>query len=102
MGESIEKIKLGHKTPNYFFEYLTFALMKKAPNKKFLKTLGKRIKGLREKHDISQDQLAFECDTTQKQISKVELGQINTSAERLRAIADAFDMKLKELFDFEY
>jgi DNA-binding XRE family transcriptional regulator len=102
LGENIEKIYLGHKTPKYFFDYLTFALVKKTPNKKFLKALGKRIKGLREKHDISQDQLAFECDTTQKQISKVELGQINTSAERLRAIADAFDMKLKELFDFEY
>ena len=81
---------------------MNFVSVKSKPNKKFLKNLGKRIKELRKKQDISQDQLAFECNTTQKQISKIELGQINTSAERLRAIADTFDMKLKDLLDFDY
>lgn len=76
--------------------------MKKKSDKKFLKVLGGRIRALRKQADISQDQLAFEAGIRREQIIRIESGTQNTSVDILKKIADTFEIKLKELFDFEY
>lgn len=76
--------------------------MKKKSDKNFIKALGKRIKELRKEQAISQDQLAFEVGIRREQVIRIESGTQNTSIDIVRKIADNFDMKLKEFFDFEY
>ena len=76
--------------------------MKKTASKKFLKALGRRIKELRERQEISQSQLAFECDIPRTQVSRIELGTHSTSVSNILAIANSLNIRLKELYDFEY
>ncbi len=80
----------------------TFAYVKIHYSKKAVKALGKRIREIRIKQKISQDQLAFEIGTTQKQISRIERGEINTSIAHVLAIAKVLDIHIKDLLDFEY
>ena len=54
------------------------------------------------KQKISQDQLAFEIGTDQKQISRIERGEINTSIAHILAIASVLNVHVKELWDFKY
>jgi transcriptional regulator with XRE-family HTH domain len=74
--------------------------VKQKSDKKFLKVLGKRIKDIRLKQKISQNQLAFEVGIRREQIIRIEFGSQNTSIDILKKIADAFEMELKDLFDF--
>ena len=76
--------------------------MKKKSDKKFLIDLGKRIKELRKQQEISQDQLAFEIGIRREQVIRIEFGKQSTNIDILRKMADTFDMKLKELLDFQY
>jgi transcriptional regulator with XRE-family HTH domain len=71
-------------------------------SKKAVRALGKKIREIRIKQKISQDQLAFEIGTTQKQISRIERGEINTSIAHILAIAAIFNIHVKELWDFKY
>jgi transcriptional regulator with XRE-family HTH domain len=79
-----------------------FASMKIHYSKKAVKALGKKIRETRIKQKISQDQLAFEIGTTQKQISRIERGEINTSIAHILAIAAILNVHVKELWDFKY
>ena len=64
--------------------------------------LGARIRALRKQEGISQDQLAFEIDTRREQIIRIEFGAQNTGIDTLKKVADAFEIPLKELFNFDY
>lgn len=55
---------------------------------------------MRREQNLSQAQLAFETGSTQKQISLIELGKINTSVAQLLSIAHVLNVPVKELFDF--
>jgi len=60
--------------------------------------LGKRIKELRGKSDISQDQLAKKADIPFSTLVKIEAGYTpNPSMETLIKIADAFEVTIDEL-----
>jgi transcriptional regulator with XRE-family HTH domain len=71
-------------------------------SKKAVKSLGRKIREIRIKQKISQDQLAFEIGTDQKQISRIERGEINTSIAHILAIASVLNVHVKELWDFKY
>lgn len=77
---------------------MDFYYVKARYNKSILKALGKRIKQLREKEEISQTQLAYECGISQVQISRIETGEINTTVGTLSVIAEVLDVSLKDLF----
>ena len=76
--------------------------MKIKKSKKTRLLFGQRVKQLRKAQKISQGQLAFESELSLSGISVVERGMKNVSLETSLAIAKAFGMKLKELYDFEY
>lgn len=60
--------------------------------------LGKRIKELRGKSDISQDQLAKKANIPFSTLVKIEAGYTpNPSMETLIKIADAFEVTIDEL-----
>lgn len=63
--------------------------------------LGKRIKELRSKRKMTQQQLAELIDIDQRNLSNIELG-INFSSKSLIKIAEIFNIPVKELFEFEH
>ena len=73
----------------------------KSTDKKFLKALGKKIKGLRKAQKISQDQLAYESNMHRTHINRIENGKLDAGISKLRAIAKALNIGLKELVDVE-
>ena len=75
---------------------------RRPPNKKFRKALGSRIQHIRIEMKISQSQLGYETDIHRDQIGRIERGVLSPSADTLEAISKVFEMKLKELLDFEY
>ena len=73
----------------------------KSTDKKFLKALGKKIKGLRKAQKISQDQLAYESNMHRTHINRIENGKLDAGISKLRAIAKAMNISLKELIDID-
>lgn len=65
------------------------------------KAIGKRVKELRRSRKWTQEQFAEKIDIDQRTLSAVECG-INFPTKHFIKIAKAFDIELKELFDFEH
>jgi len=68
----------------------------------FLINLGIHIRQLREKKNLSQENLAHDCNIPKSQIARIELAKINTTVKTLIKIANALDVEPKELFDLKY
>lgn len=62
--------------------------------------LGARIKELRKRKGLTQEQLAEKVDLATRYISLIEVGRSSPSLETIENIANAFDVELKDLFDF--
>ncbi len=62
--------------------------------------VGQRIKELRTKQGLSQEEFAFKCDLDRTYITSLERGKRNISLENLEKIAKAFNMTLSEFFKF--
>lgn len=65
------------------------------------KLLGSRIKELRNAQNITQQQLAEMVDIDQRSLSAIECGT-NFPTRSLLKIANALDVDLKDLFDYEH
>ena len=63
--------------------------------------LGKRIKELREKRGLTQQQLAEMAGIDQRNLSKIECG-ITFPSKSLVELAKSLDISLPHLFDFEH
>ncbi|MEI6507293.1 MAG: helix-turn-helix transcriptional regulator [Bacteroidota bacterium] len=74
--------------------------MQNVKNPTFLKALGQRIKRLREDRKLTQLALGELCNNHAEQIGRIERGELNVSICSLLIIADALEIDLKELFDF--
>ncbi len=66
------------------------------------KQLGRRIKELRKKAKLSQEQVAAQSEITPNHLSNIELGKENPTLETLSNLAAALNVKLDELFTFEH
>ena len=62
--------------------------------------VGQRIKELRTKQGLSQEEFAFKCGLDRTYITSLERGKRNISLENLEKIAKAFNMTLSEFFNF--
>lgn len=67
----------------------------------FLLKVGQQIKKIRLSKGINQAQLAELCDRDKQTIERIENGKINTSIYMLNIIADALNIKIKDLLDFK-
>ena len=63
--------------------------------------LGQRIKELRNKRGLSQQQLAEIVNIDQRNLSNIECG-VTFPTRSLSQIANALNVTLPELFDFDY
>lgn len=66
--------------------------------KRLLKQLGLNIRKLREIKALSQEKLAEKCNLHRTYISDVERGKRNISVINILKIANALNVKPKELF----
>ena len=62
--------------------------------------VGKRIKDLRNKLGISQEELAFRSDIHRTYIASLEVGKRNVSIETLEKVVKALEVSLSEFFEF--
>jgi len=62
--------------------------------------LGDRIKELRTKKNMSQNDLAIECNFEKASMSRIESGQANPTVRTLFKICMALDITMVELFKF--
>lgn len=63
--------------------------------------IGLRIKGLREKVDMTQKDLAYTADLDRSYIASIENGQRNVSVINIEKIATALGVTVKEFFAHE-
>jgi transcriptional regulator with XRE-family HTH domain len=64
-----------------------------------LKRLGKRIRTMRERNNISQEELGHRAKLHRTYVGAIERGERNPSVLSLKKIADALNVKLGDLFD---
>lgn len=66
----------------------------------FIINLGVHIRQLREKKNMSQQDLANDCTIPKSQIARIERAKINTTVRTLIKIANALEIEPKELLNF--
>jgi len=66
----------------------------------FIANLGIHIRQLREKKNLSQQDLADDCGIPKSQIARIERAKINTTVKTLVKIANALEVEPKDLLDF--
>lgn len=69
--------------------------------KAYLEKIGNRIRELRLDADLSQEKLSFACDLDRTYIGSVERGERNISVINLRKIAQALNIEVSALLNFE-
>ncbi|MFZ1701404.1 MAG: helix-turn-helix transcriptional regulator [Pyrinomonadaceae bacterium] len=70
-------------------------------NKALIEAFGKRIRQLRTKRSLSQEELSFQTGFHRTYIGMVERGERNISLANIGVFADVFEMSVSELFDFD-
>ncbi len=66
----------------------------------FKKLFGKRIKELRIKNGLTQEQLAEMIDVGERNLSKIECGNVFVKAKTITKLIDALKIEPHELFEF--
>lgn len=70
-------------------------------DEEFFIALGKQIKQLRKKKNLSLREFAFRCEMEKPNIARIESGRTRPTTVTLRIIAAQLDIKVRDLFDFE-
>ena len=68
----------------------------------FIINLGVHIRQLREKKNLSQQDLANDCSIPKSQIARIERAKINTTVRTLIKIANALQIEPKELMNINF
>jgi transcriptional regulator with XRE-family HTH domain len=62
--------------------------------------VGKRIQEIRDKKNISQQDLAAKCNFEKSNMSRLEAGKVNPTLSTLEKISKALEVNICELFNF--
>ena len=65
---------------------------------KLLIKLGEKIKKIRISKNLTQNELAMECDFEKARLSRIESGHSNPTIRTLFKISKALDIPMEELF----
>ena len=66
-----------------------------------LEKFGKRIKYLRSRVKITQEELAFRCDLHRNYVSDAERGKRNVSLKALEKFANGFNITVSKLLEMD-
>jgi transcriptional regulator with XRE-family HTH domain len=75
--------------------------MAKDPKKEFKKKFGEKLKEIRLRKKLSQRDLSSLCTIDNSDISRIESGAVDVQITTVRELAEALEVKAKELLDFE-
>jgi len=64
----------------------------------FLSTLGMRIRELRKQKNLSQNELALQCNFEKASLSRIECGKTNVTILTLKKISEALQADMSEFF----
>ena len=64
----------------------------------FLSVLGMRIRELRKQKNLSQNELAMQCNFEKASLSRIECGKTNVTILTLKKISEALQADLGEFF----
>lgn len=67
---------------------------------KFCKQLGHKLKKIREKEELSINELAQKSGVSNSTIYKIECGEINTRTSTILKLARVLERKAGDFFDF--
>lgn len=67
-----------------------------------MEAFGKNLKKLRKKAELTQEDLANDCNVPLSQIGRIERGEVNTTISTVYAISKALDLNVEELFKFKF
>jgi transcriptional regulator with XRE-family HTH domain len=70
-------------------------------NQELLKSFGQNLRALRNKKEISMKHLADLANLEYSQVARIERGIINTTISSAYALANALEIPLNKLFEFE-
>ena len=65
-----------------------------------LKSLGEKLREIRNSKGLSQSMLANDANIPKNQIGRIERGEISAGINTLYKICQALDIKVKDLIDF--
>lgn len=69
-------------------------------NQELLLAFGKHLRMLRQKNNLTLEQVAFEADIEVSQGYRIEKGKNNPTLSTLNALSDALKISLSKLLDF--
>ena len=67
----------------------------------YIKRFGINLKQIRISKKISQEILAYSADIPISQVGRIERGEINTTISTVKALANALNILVKDLFEFD-
>lgn len=67
----------------------------------FLIQLGKSITKYRLKQKLTQTEVAYRCDIERGNLTRIEKGKANVTAETLLKISEAMDVPVSKFFNFQ-
>ena len=71
-------------------------------DKERLRKIGEKVRALREKLELSQEQLAARCDVDRGKISKIENATANYNITTLIELAKGMELHPKVLMDVDF
>lgn len=75
--------------------------MRKVVNENFIKRFGENLRKIRLSKKMSMQTLAYTINVEYSQISRIELGKINTTINTVFEIANALEVPLNDFFNFQ-
>lgn len=79
-----------------FVHYMAKKITKKKVDP-YLKTLGNRITELMNAKGITQLEMAYKLNTFNTQVRRIQRGEVNSTINMLRKIADILDVSIEQL-----
>jgi transcriptional regulator with XRE-family HTH domain len=67
----------------------------------FIKRFGKNLRKIRKSKKMSQENLAISADTSRSQIARIERGEINPTITTINRFAEALQIDIQYLFQFD-
>lgn len=86
------------KFNHFLIEMTEYPSLNQMTEAELLRQIGLRIRELRQQKNISQNDLAIQCDIQKASMSRIEAGKTNITMRTLHKILTALEADIKEFF----
>jgi transcriptional regulator with XRE-family HTH domain len=67
----------------------------------FIQKFGKNLRKIRKDKNMSQETLAIHADTSRSQVARIERGELNPTISTINRFAEALQIDIQYLFQFD-